>query len=97
MPMTDLMALAPPETRKEFDDLFAFAKKEGGVNETMRPHYRQAFANAPFDTRREIDSMIAGAKYAELGTAAAHLVVQDLPGYPKPVVPDDASYPSHWV
>lgn len=97
MPTTDLMQLTSPEVRKEFSDLFAFAKKEGAVNETMRPHYAQRFASAPFETRREIDMLIAGAKFAEMGTAAAHLVVEDLPGYPKVSAPDATSYPTSWV
>ena len=33
MPQTDLTALASPETKKQFNDLFAFAMKEGALTE----------------------------------------------------------------
>ena len=42
MPMTDLMELTSPEVHKEFDDLFAFAKKEGAVNEQLPRPLRAA-------------------------------------------------------
>jgi hypothetical protein len=63
----------------------------------MRPHYARRFASSPFETRTETDMLISSAKFAEMGTAAAHIVVQDLPGYPKVSAPDDASYRSTWV
>jgi hypothetical protein len=97
MPQTDLMSLASPETEKEFSDLFAFAKKEGAVAETSRPHYRQRFAADPFNTRREIDLLIQGALFATQGHDAAHIVVREMPGYPTVSAPADVAYPESWV
>lgn len=97
MPLTDHMALAEPEIKKQFDDLFAFAKKEGAVEEGNRAHYSQRFAGNPFDTRREIDMLIAGAKYRDLGLDAVHIVVRDLPGYPGIEKAGDTDYPESWI
>jgi hypothetical protein len=97
VPATDYMELASPDVRKEFKDLFAFAKKQGVLNEANRNHYSQRFAADPFGTRREIDLLIAGKQHSDLGTAAAHIEVQDLPGYPKPEPSDGLAYPEQWV
>lgn len=95
--MTDLMELTSPEVRKEFNDIFEFAKKEGAVAELTRPHFAQRFAADPYGTRREIDQAIAGHLHETLGNAAVHVDVHEMPGYPV-VSPDTSTaYPNSWV
>jgi hypothetical protein len=97
MPQTDLTALASPEVNKEFDDLFAFAKKEGALNDNCRAHYAQRFASDPFGTRAEIDTLISGALQGKVGLDAVHVSVREMPGYPNVSPSDDTAYPESWV
>lgn len=94
---TDLMELSSPEVKKEFDDLFRFAKKQGALNNNVRPHYEQRFASDPFGTRQVIDTLIAGSLFSKVGTAACHVDVQEMPGYPKVSPESGTDYPQSWV
>jgi hypothetical protein len=97
MPQTDLFALSSPEVQKEFNDLFAFAKKEGALNDTCRDHYAQRFAADPHGTRQEIDTMISGALQGKVGLDAVHVSVREMPGYPNVSPSDATAYPESWV
>lgn len=97
MPQTDHLALCSKEVRHEFTDLFNFAKSKDALAETAREHYGQRFAADPDGTRRQIDLLISGAVHRKIGTAATHVNVREMPGYPSVDPGSDMSYPSAWL
>lgn len=97
MPQTDHLALCTEEMKKEFTDLFAFAKAKGAVDENDRNHYGQRFAADAHGTRRELDLLVAGAVFAKSGQSLREAEVHDLPGYPQVSAGSDTDYPQSWV
>jgi len=97
MPQTDHLALCSDETKKEFTDLFNFAKAKGAIDESSRGYYGQRFAADPHGTRRDLDLQIAGAVFSKSGQSLREAEVHDLAGYPQVSAGSDTDYPQSWV
>jgi hypothetical protein len=94
MPETDLMQLAAPSVRQDFDRLFSFASRHGVVNAGDRAHYSRRYATDPHGTRREIEMHVAGTITAKHGAIAQLSDVRALAEYPDATLPGDPTvYP----